>query len=455
MNIKNSGMILLTFIMILLPGSSFSKENTDTSISMAKEKALIWLKKQKVPNTIVPDPQPERRNLVISYEIDPCDPSYKYIYGRSVIYDDALAVIALTMNKEYKTAAQILLAMERLQRKDGSLWFGYNVNNDWPSEADHDGAIERTGASAWVGYSAVYYLKTRAAEDKLYMKSNPESKKILKLARSLGNYLLKKQIPQSKDIRSGLITGGKNTYTLAFQNNRVNEIFRETDIEWISSEHNIDLYFFLRDLGLLTKEKAYIKSAETIKKSMEQVWSEEHKQYYRGIRPGYIDDVLALDCASWGAVFSLSADKPDYAKQSLETIEKLYASKTEAFKEKITVQGYKPYANKEIYEEFDSSISKFYFPDLKRTTWDAIDGVWVEGSAGVAFAYLKTGNHTRAEEILINMLPLQDKNGGFIYFTFEIPHEFSTYVSVASTAWFIMVASALENHEIEESFWGK
>jgi len=74
---------------------------------------------------------------------------------------------------------------------------------------------------------------------------------------------------------------------------------------------------------------------------------------------------------------------------------------------------------------------------------------------GAAFAYLKAGNRNMAVEILKNMLPLQSKSGGFIYFTREIPHEFSTYISVASTAWFIMVASAIEDPAIADSFWSK
>lgn len=451
---------LSAFILLMMMSAAFSidgvsGEDMDPSIRNAKEKAIQWLKNQKVPSKVIPDPQPERRNLVVSYEIPPDAPAYKYIYGRSVIYDDALAVIAFTMIRDYKNASQILLALKRLMRKDGGLWFGYNVNNDWPSEKYFEGSTDRTGATAWVGYSAVFYLQSRLAENPSLLETNREAKLILAMAKTLGDYLLKLQINDKNDLRNGLITGGKNSYSLKLKKNEVDEVFSETDIAWISSEHNIDAYFFLRDLGLVTKEDRYTESAAAIKKAMQRVWSEKDRQYFRGIKPDHVDKVLALDCASWGAVFSLSAGKSDYASQSLETIEKLYASTAAALHGSSTVHGYKPYADKEIYEETDRDIARYYFPDLKDLTWESINGVWVEGSMGVALAYLKTGNREKAAEILKNMLPLQGKSGGFIYFTREIPHEFSTHISVASTAWFIMVASALEDPAIAESFWRK
>ena len=436
---------------LFLPLNGAQGENSKEAIHAAKEKALVWLKKQKAPCEAVPDPQPERRNLVISYEMPADAPAYRYMFGRSIIYDDALAAIAFTMNRDYKNASQILLALKRLQRKDGGLWFGYNVNNDWPSENDYEGSTDRTGANAWVGYAAVFYLQTRLAEDPFFLKSGREAGLILELAQSLGDYLLKMQIGKSGDLRYGLITGGKNSYTLKLEKNAVSEIFSETSIDWISSEHNIDAYFFMRDLGTLAGSVKYSRSAELIKKSMMRVWNAKAKQYSRGIKPLFVDDALALDCASWGAVFSLSAGRADYAAASLEAADDLYLSA--ALTPKGKVIGYKPYAKKEIYEDGGSDIARLYFPDLKGTTWDDVHGVWVEGSMGVACARLKNGNRDKAEAILKNVLPLQGRSGGFVYFTRDIPHEFSAYQSVASTAWFVMVASMLEDPSAAAGFW--
>src|SRR6056297_1117759 len=114
--------------------------------------AVEWLAEQLVPNEAVPDPNPARRNLIISYRIPPDDPVYPYLYGRSFVYDGAVAAIAFTMTGRYREAQRVLLALSRQVRNDGSVWFGLNTQNAWPSDADSDGAVVRSGASAWVGY---------------------------------------------------------------------------------------------------------------------------------------------------------------------------------------------------------------------------------------------------------------------------------------------------------------
>jgi hypothetical protein len=451
---KRYAMVLCLSALTALAVTADAGVKTDSALITAKDRALVWLKQQKVPNAVIPDPQPERRNLVVSYEIPQEHPAYKYIFGRSVIYDDALAAIAFTMNKDYKTAAQILLALRRLQHKDGSLWFGYNVNNDWPSETDFEGSTERSGASAWVGYAAVYYVRTRLAEDPSALQKG-DVQMVLELARSLGTYLLGIQVLKKGDLRYGLVTGGRNSFELKLEEHGADEIFRAGSIDWISTEHNIDAFFFMRDLGAVTKNTSYSESAELIRTSMMRLWSEKHRQFIRGLKKTNPDPVLALDCASWGSVFSFAAGKNEYAAQSLAVLEKLYASGAQ-FNGSAAVRGYKPYADREIYEDANGpQIARFYFPDLKGTTWDLIDGVWVEGTMGAALAYLKAGRRDRAEEILRNVLPLQSRSGGFIYFTREVPHEFSTFVSVASTAWFIMMACALENPQTADLFWGR
>ncbi|MFW6209328.1 MAG: hypothetical protein ACOC7X_11540 [Spirochaetota bacterium] len=86
--------------------------------------AIEWLLGQKVPNETVADPVPRRRNLVISYEIPEDVPTYPYLMGRSNIYDSALAAIAFAMTDRYREAEDVLLALGRQVRADGSMWFG-------------------------------------------------------------------------------------------------------------------------------------------------------------------------------------------------------------------------------------------------------------------------------------------------------------------------------------------
>src|SRR6056297_3111636 len=144
-----------------------------------KAAAIEWLLGQKVPNQTVADPVPWRRNLVISYNIPEEDPAYPYLMGRSYIYDAALAAIAFAMTDRYREAEDVLLALGRQVRTDGSVWFGVNLHNEWPSEEGHGGATVRSGASAWAGYAATFYLRTRAIESPEFHRQDRIGKRIL------------------------------------------------------------------------------------------------------------------------------------------------------------------------------------------------------------------------------------------------------------------------------------
>ena len=79
--------------------------------------------------------------------------------------------------------------------------------------------------------------------------------------------------------------------------------------------------------------------------------------------------------------------------------------------------------------------------------------VWSEGSLGVAMAYLKMGEKEKAKSILEEISKMQMPSGGFQYATQEIPFQFSPSPSMAGTAWFAMVALALENETLLKLFW--
>ena len=123
----------------------------ESAYRAAKTRALEWLASQMVPNGAVPDPQPGRAHLILSYRVPESDPARAFLAGRSMTYDNALAAIAFTLAGDYENASYILNVLSRLTAKDGSLWFGYNAHNDWPSREDSSGALERAGASAWAG----------------------------------------------------------------------------------------------------------------------------------------------------------------------------------------------------------------------------------------------------------------------------------------------------------------
>jgi hypothetical protein len=448
-------LLFLTFTLVaaLPPCVGFSLD-AKTSFASAKEKALAWLESRMVPNDTVPDPQPERMHLVLSYAIPTDDPSYKYLYGRSMVYDNALAVIAFTMAGDYSNAEFVLNTLKRLVSKDGSLWFGYNVNNSWPSVDDHSGALVRTGSSAWVGYAAVFYILHRQKEEPDFLDRSKTGQAFLKMARAIADNILRLQVKNPKDLRFGLVTGGKNSSSLAYVEGSVVEDFREETVDWVSTEHNIDAYIFLADLARVTGEKTFTIAAGEIQKGIFNIWSAGDNQFYQGIKPDQIDKVLALDCASWGSIFSFISGKTDFANACITAVEKNYKSIDYA-KGIGEIKGFKPYAVKEIFEDTNKvkAIAKYYFPGKPDISWKEMPGVWGEGSLGVAVAYAKLGQIAKAKEVVNNILRMQTPEGGVLYFTRDIPHEFASFPSVASTAWLVMALSVLENKTLLEEFW--
>ena len=89
---------------------------------------MPWLLGQIIPNRLVPDPDPTRRRLVISYDLAPAE--FPRRFHRSATYDDAVAALAFLTIGDRDRAAFTLHALARLVRPDGSLWFGYNTAND-------------------------------------------------------------------------------------------------------------------------------------------------------------------------------------------------------------------------------------------------------------------------------------------------------------------------------------
>jgi hypothetical protein len=425
-----------------------ARERSIRLLEEAEKEAVRWLQCQMVPNSTVPDPALDRRRLLLSYIIPPEDPAYPYIYGRSFIYDDAVGVVAFTMAGKYREAEYLLSAMRRVIRDDGSFWFVYNTHNSWPTEGDHEGSLVRTGAVAWAGYAAAFYLRARHSGDPSFLDEDPFAGNYLDMARSIASYILRHQIRDENDVRHGLVTGGDGTYTLHIPeaSGEPVEEYDGSSLAWVSTEHNIDSYFFLMDLGLLTGNQEYSDAACMIKEGLFRTWSEENGQFYRGIKKdGDIDKALPLDCASWGALFLISTGNEGMARRCLETVQRHF------FSEYSGLTGYKPYYSGPLYD--DEQVNSFYAKEIGSKSWEDANLVWGEGSFGVSAAYCKAGNPESSLQVLEGLLPAQT-NGGFRYSTAELPYQFNSYPSVASTAWFIIAVETLLDAEKGSLFWG-
>ncbi|MCF7928733.1 MAG: hypothetical protein K9L68_07265 [Spirochaetales bacterium] len=439
--------ISISFLILFFTSTVHAvNEQTISDLESIRDQAVQWLLEQKTPNRIVEAPLPWRRNLVISYRIPESDPAARYLTGRAYIYDSALAAIAFTMTERYQEAEDVLFALSRQLRPDGSLWFGVNLDNDWPSEEGHQGATVRSGASAWAGYAAVYYIKKRKAEDPDFTTGDRISRRILFFAEKTARHLLSLQITDPDDPRYGLVTGGMGTYTL-----RVNEEgevvsdYADTQIGWASTEHNIDVYFLFRDLAEITGGGRYRNGAQMVAEGLLSLWNKEHNQLIQGIKKdGRRDTVLPLDTSSWGSMFLRSAGYTEKAEAALEAgIDRFRVGKSGR---------YRPYADDPVYP--DKAVSRAYL-DNPGAAWNGIDINWPEGALGMAAALVKSEDADRIDHAIeiIQAAAELSEEGGIPYASREIPHQFSTYPSVASTAWLVIAVENLLDAEDKGLFW--
>ena len=405
----------------------------------------LWLRAKVIPNAVLPAPEPTRRGLLLSYEFSP--EKFPRLFHRSATYDDALAALTFLTVGERERAASTLDALARLVRPDGSLWFSYNTADDWPSEANHDTALVRTGAVAWVGYAFTFYLKHSppcngdrgCARERAFF---------LATAVRLAKYLLTLQVNDQTDARDGLLRLGYGTINLAYSSKEKNVVERYLDepAKGISTENNISSWFFLRQLAELTGEAAWSQAADRIKHGLLQhLWSDALGQFNEGFASnGSLDSNKALDCASWGALFLLATGETEKAHKALDSTENYYATRDG------DAIGYRPYSDSPVFE--NTEVGRFFFPDDPHKQWRSLPIVWSEGTLGVALAWLHLGQAERARQLVMGLRPLSE-NTGLRCATLELPFQMAEVPCVAASAWLVLVVAALSHNPLAEQMW--
>jgi len=274
---------------------------TTTSPTSKQDGALNWLQAQIVPNQIVPQPFFDRHGLIISYRIPKTDSHYPNLFARSWIYDDAIAVTAFTMVKDYASAKGILTALNAQIDSDGKLGFSYNTNDAWYHQ------YYRSGALAWLGYAICFYQQ------------NTGDAEFKPMAESIASYLLSLQDTNAEGKSYGSVRGGP-------------------DVSWYSTEHNIGCYFFLRELSRIIGKALYTTTSNLIKASLlKNHWNASKGCFNQGIG----DEANALDVASLGAMFLISIGEKEQAQQCLNFAEKAHFTHD-------SVDGYAPYEGKSL-----------------------------------------------------------------------------------------------------------
>lgn len=144
-----------------------------------------------------------------------------------------------------------------------------------------------------------------------------------------------------------------------------------------------------------------------------------------------------------GAFFLMAIADLQKAKISLAATGHYYSTSGQ------TLKGYAPYFKDTVYE--DARINYYYYQQTPGMTWKKLQFIWGEGSLGVAAAFAKSGNRSKAHMIIDDIKDLEVA-GGIRYASKEIPFRYSTFPSVASTAWLIISSQLLMNPS--DLFWG-
>ncbi len=253
------------------------------------DRLLAWLKSRIVfrsdesdspgqKHPVVPDPVAGRENLILTFEIPESDPAYPFLFSRSFIFDNAMAVVLFSIKGDFATAKKMLTSLARLQNDDGSFDGSFNT-------ADHfqDQNSRFTGNIAWVGYA--FSLYRRLSNDEDFMVTEEAT----------ADYLLTLQERDPQHPAFGALRAGpdKDRYT---------------------TEHQVHASFFLFELGQSRSSDAprYAAASQLIRDNL-------RKNHFRidHFTAG-IDPHLASDANALGALAFLADYHVDDARAALQ-----------------------------------------------------------------------------------------------------------------------------------------
>jgi hypothetical protein len=327
--------------------------------------------------------------LVRTFAIPQSDPAYgaegdgSRTEWRSWVYDDALATIAFAQGGRSAAAHRVLERVAALQAPDGSFGFAYDALG-----GTEISSLRRTGAIAWMGSAALEY--ERVTGDATFRP----------MAVRVGDWVLAHQVTTPGDPRQGSVVGGD-------------------DVTWASTEHNIDAYFLLRDLGRRTGEPRFADGAASVAASLlTHHWNAAEGRFNQGVG----DTADALDLGTWGGLFLLAVGETQKAQQSAAYVERFRVSDGGH-------TGYQPFLEGPAY------------PNPPQT-------VWSEGTWGAVLLRERLGQDVSGD--VAQMAALQDGAGGLpqVITAQGPPYDLPAWPCVAATAWAVIAT------DDDGGFWG-
>lgn len=333
-------------------------------------------------------------------------------HSQSYIYDQALAVIAFSKHGDKKSAQRLLLALSKLQRTDGSLYFSYYLNGEspYPTEGDKRYA----GAIAWVALAAVTY------------QSSFKSKQFVSFNSRILKYLASEMKPANID--------GKKLRAIRFAPSNIQST-AWNESETAALEHNLDAYSAFLHYSKINKDDKWNIHANELKDFILTMWDSSRSHFWSGanIKNGIINkQELYLDNQTWSL---LALDKS--ILESLKTKDAL-ALNCDQF-----------------YVEHEGIIG---FMDSKPTRRPASSKfIWSEGSAGQILAMNKVSkihqkeiecNGIKTAGFTSSMKKMKKEDGGIAYATSTPNKDFTTASSVAGTVWYYFAANNINPFHI-------
>jgi len=205
------------------------------------EKMYRWLKTH----------QNQRTGLVMSFEGD------KEISNWAFLYDQALVAQAYTYFADFERARKIIdFYYKKAKRIDGQFLNAYYVSDGSPAEY-----VVHSGPNIWIGIAVVQY--TKKSGDFRYL---PLAEEIAKLMINL----------QERSPEGGIV-GGPN-------------------VNWYSTEHNLDAYAFFDMLYKLVPKPQYLKARDRV---MKWLVEQTDDKVEIPIRRGKGDSTIATDTYAW------------------------------------------------------------------------------------------------------------------------------------------------------------
>ena len=220
-------------------------------------------------------------------------------WNNSVIYDDALVIIAYANRKDNadsldraKTMGDALLQMQAKDPiGDGRVRNAYGPEhlfdaNGVPNIQTWGSA---SGNQAWAGMALAHLA--HVTKDTKYRDG----------ALRIGEWLLR----ETKDTR------GRGGFTGGYRSDG-------TKIEWKSTEHNIDMVGLFGMLHQLTKDRKWRRARKHARKFVKSMWDKKEERFHIGTKPDGVtinrDEYIPEDVQSWGYL----ALRSDRYRQALD-----------------------------------------------------------------------------------------------------------------------------------------